>query len=107
LAGLLILGLVWFGLTTDPKVTALRNMAHYKVVKALGGPKVRTGEPPGAITGVVRDDAGQPVVGAEVLVASPLGHAYTTQAGPEGRYRIEDVPPGRYVPVAGKRGYAT
>jgi hypothetical protein len=105
LAGLLILGLVWFGLTTDPKVTALRNVAHYKAVKALGGPKVRTGEPPGAIMGVVRDDAGQPVVGAEVLVASPLGHAYTAQAGPEGRYRIENVPPGRYVPVAGKRGY--
>jgi hypothetical protein len=100
-----LLGLLWFGLATDPEVIALRNIAHYKAVQALGGPKVRADEPPGTITGMVHDDDGQPVAGAEVLVASPLGRAYTAMAGAEGQYRIEDVPPGRYAPVAGKRGY--
>ena len=38
-------------------------------------------------------------------MASPLGHAYTAVAGAGGQYRIEGVPPGRYVPIAGKRGY--
>ena len=105
LAGLLLLGLVWLSLTADPEITALRNMAHYQVVQALGGPKVRTDEPPGTITGLVRDDDGRPVADAEVLVASPLGHRYTAESDAQGHYRIADVPPGRYVPVAGKRGY--
>ena len=105
LAGLLLLGLVWFGYTTDAKVTALRNVVHYQVVHRLGGPQVRTDETPGSLTGVVRDAAGQPVAGALVLVASPLGDTYTATSSPDGQYQLAGVPPGRYVPVAGKRGY--
>ena len=40
-----------------------------------------------------------------MLVASPLGEVYTAESDVAGRYRIDNVPPGRYVPVAGKRGY--
>ena len=105
LAGILLLALVWFGFTAHPEVTALRNIVHYKVVKALGGPRVRGDEPPGSITGTVRDEDGNPVPGSTVLVASPLGHRYTAETDARGRYQIADVPPGRYVPVAGKRGY--
>jgi len=101
----MLLGLVWFGYTTHPEVTALRNIVHYKVVKALGGPRVRSGEPPGSITGTVQDTVGDPVAGATVLVASPLGHTYTAESDQQGRYQIDGVPPGRYVPVAGKRGH--
>ena len=103
--GLLLLGLIWFGYTTHPEVTALRNIIHYKVVKALGGPRVRTDEPAGSISGTAQDNDGDPVAGATVLVASPLGHTYTAESGLDGQYQIADVPPGRYVPVAGKRGY--
>jgi hypothetical protein len=103
--GVLILGLGWLSLTTDAKITALRNVLHYQVVEAMGGPKVRTGEPPGTIAGTVRDASGSALAGATILVASPLGHTYTAESGPDGRYQIEGVPPGRYVPVAGKRGY--
>lgn len=103
--GLLILGLAWFGLSSDAKVTALRNVAHYQVVRTLGGPEVRTDELTGSITGAVRDADGSPVPGAVVLVASPLGDTYTAETSADGRYRIAGVPPGRYVPVAGKRGY--
>jgi hypothetical protein len=105
LAGLVLLALGWFGFSADPKITAARNMAHYKVVKALGGPRMRSDEAPRTIEGKVRDAGGKPVAGAMVLVASPLGHTYTSETDQEGRYRLDAVPPGRYVPVAGKRGY--
>ncbi len=105
LAGLIFLGSIWFCYSAEPKVTALRNVVHYRVVKATGGPRLRTSESSGAITGTIRDPEGKPVVGALVLVASPLGDTYTATSEADGRYRISGVPPGRYVPVAGKRGY--
>jgi hypothetical protein len=105
LGGALLVALVWFGFTAHPEVTALRNIVHYEVVEALGGPQVRGDEPPGSIAGTVRDDEGNPLPGSTVLVASPLGHRYTAESDAQGHYRIADVPPGRYVPVAGKRGY--
>ena len=84
LAGLLLLGLIWFCYSADPKVTSLRNVVHYKVVKATGGPRVRTDEPPGAIAGTIRDAEGNPVGGATVLVASPLGHTFVAESGSDG-----------------------
>jgi Carboxypeptidase regulatory-like domain len=104
-AGLLLLGFIWFNYSADAKITGLRNIVYYRVVKAMGGPHVRTGEPPGTIAGTIQDTGGEPVASAVVLVASPLGEVYTATSGADGGYRIGDVPPGRYVPVAGKRGY--
>jgi hypothetical protein len=105
LAGALFLALGWLGLTDDPEIVALRNVLHYNLVNRLGGPRVRDSESPGSISGRVRSVGGEPVPGAVVLVASPLGHTFTAESGSDGRYRIADVPPGRYLPVAGKRGY--
>lgn len=103
--GLLLLGLVWFGYTSNARVSALRNVVHYKAVHWLGGPRLQVDKAPGSIAGAVRNAEGEAVAGATVLVASPLGDTRTARSGPDGRYRIADVPPGRYVPVAGKRGY--
>jgi hypothetical protein len=105
LGGLLLLGVLWFSFTADPEVSALRNVVHYRVVKAMGGPKGRLDGLPGSVAGTVHDAEGVPVAGALVLIASPLGHTYTAESDAAGRYEINDVPPGRYVPVAGKRGY--
>jgi len=105
LAGLLLLGLVWFSYSANATVTALRNVIHYQVVHLFGGPTILTGEPPGALSGTIRDDRGQPLAGATVLVASPLGHTYSAETAADGRYHIAGVPPGRYAPIAGKRGY--
>jgi len=105
LVGILLLALAWFAYTTHPKITGLRNILEYKAVHRLGEPRVRTGEPPGALSGTIRDEKGEPVAGATVLVASRLGDSYTAESGTDGAYRIPDLPPGRYVPVAGKRGY--
>jgi hypothetical protein len=101
----LFLGGVWFSYSADAQVTALRNVLQYKVVKAFGGPYMREAGPPGTLEGTIRDGGGTPIPGAVVLVASPLGHTYTAESDARGRYRIEGIPPGRYVPVAGKRGY--
>ncbi|MCL7454482.1 MAG: carboxypeptidase-like regulatory domain-containing protein, partial [Anaerolineae bacterium] len=94
LAGLLIVGLVWFGYTADPEITALRNVVHYKAVEVQGGPRVRSGEPAGGLTGTIQDEGGDPVAGAVVLVASPLGEVYTAESDLAGEYRISGVPPG-------------
>jgi len=60
----------------------------------------------GALSGVVRDTAGQPLSDALVLVSTLRGIVYSTTSDELGAYRLEDVPLGRYVPVAGKWGYA-
>jgi hypothetical protein len=104
-AGLVLLGLAWFSFTADAEITALRNVVYYKVVQGLGGPRLRSEEPAGLLSGRIQDEGGAPVAGAVVLVASPLGEVYTAESDLAGRYRIDGVPPGRYVPVAGKRGY--
>jgi len=59
----------------------------------------------GAIGGVVRDENGQPLAEAVVLVATTEGVVHQAWSDELGTYRIEDVPPGRYVPVADKWGY--
>ncbi len=105
LAGMLLLGLGWFNYSSHPKVMGLRNILHYQIVKRFGGPTVRLDDPPGSITGIIHDIKGEPVANAIVLVASRLGHTYTAQSGSDGQYQINGLPPGRYVPVAGKRGY--
>ena len=103
--GILLLGLAWFELSSNPEITGLRNIIHYRIVEWAGRAKARTGEPPGSLAGMIQNGQEQPVAGAVVLVASPLGHTRSAETGADGRYLITDVPPGRYVPVAGKRGY--
>lgn len=100
---LLVLG--WFGYSTDPTITGLRNIVHYQLTKWLGGPRLSTDQPVGAMSGTVWDAAGHPLTGAVVLVSSPLGQTYATETDPEGDYHLKDIPPGRYLPIAGKRGY--
>jgi hypothetical protein len=54
----------------------------------------------------VRDEAGEPLPNTLVLVSTVQGDVYSTTSDELGAYRLEGVPPGRYVPVAGKWGYA-
>ncbi len=77
LLGILLLALVWFVSTGDAEISALRNILQYKAVTALGGPKMLSGQPAGALAGSIRDAGGSPLAGATVLLSSPLGHAYS------------------------------
>ena len=106
LAAVLLAAAAWFCTTTHPQVTGLRNVLAYKAAHRRGVPRVRAAELPGALSGAVRDAGGRPVPGAVVLVASRLGHTYTAETAPDGTYTLAGLPPGRYLPVAAKRGYA-
>jgi hypothetical protein len=59
----------------------------------------------GAIGGVTRSENGQPLPDTLVLVSTVKGVVYQATSDERGAYRIEGVPPGRYVPVASRWGY--
>jgi hypothetical protein len=67
----------------------------------------------GTITGVIRDISGAPAVGVRVGVTPADGDAAVTawsnlgQTDKEGRYRLDAVPAGRYLIVAGAAAYPT
>ena len=69
------------------------------------GEREASDDPGGAIAGVVREEDGGPLVGATVLVATVKGAVYQAESDDQGTYRIEDVPPGRYVVAASQWGY--
>jgi hypothetical protein len=79
------LRLVWWSLTAGPEYDPTRT---------------------GGLSGLVRDTDGGPVVDAIVLVAAVHGEVYQARSDNRGRYRIDGVPPGRYVPLAAAWGYA-
>ncbi|MDH4138168.1 MAG: carboxypeptidase regulatory-like domain-containing protein, partial [Anaerolineae bacterium] len=91
-----------------PQVQALYNVAEYKVVTQwenwLGYREPDPGRV-GSFEGTVRDTAGQPLPGATVLVATTRGVTYTTSTDAQGHYRIDEVPEGKYVPIAARWGY--
>jgi hypothetical protein len=92
-----------------PTGRAAANVAQYRArvlwQRWFGHPSPSASEG-GALSGVVRDAAGHPLPGALVLVSTLRGAVYSTTSDELGAYRLEGVPPGRYVPVAGKWGYA-
>lgn len=58
----------------------------------------------GSLTGrVLHNDT--PVANASVVVAEPSGVPHAAATDGDGRYRIEGVPPGAYVPAAVAAGY--
>jgi hypothetical protein len=57
----------------------------------------------GAISGIVRDAAGNPVTGIRVaLMSEPNVLANIGKTEASGYYRLENIPPGRYYVVAGR-----
>ncbi len=84
----------------------VRNVAEYQIRKALPPVLVYREPPaPARLSGVVRDEAGQPVANAVVLVSTVRGEAVHARSDAEGRYRLDGITPGRYVPMAGAWGY--
>ena len=103
---LLIGGAALFFARRTPAGRAAFNVVVYQVRTTWN--RWFGGAPPGiggAVSGTVRDEDGQPLAGATVLVATFEGVVHQAQSDELGSYRIEDVPPGRYVPAAAKWGY--
>lgn len=82
------------------------NVAEYQIRKAFPPLLVyRTPPAPASLSGMVRDEAGQPIAGAVVLVSTVRGEDVYTRSDAQGRYRLEGITPGRVTPMAGAWGF--
>lgn len=87
---------------------AALNVADYKLRSAwwsLAGKPEFDPAQTGSVVGAVRDAQGQPIAAALVLVATADGRVFSAHSDDRGHYRIDGVPPGRYVPMAAAWGY--
>jgi outer membrane receptor protein involved in Fe transport len=74
-----------------------RSLAVLMLVSCLSAAEAAGAEPPGSIAGRVADDAGSPLPGVAVEAASaalPSVRVATTDL--EGRFRLEELPAGKY-----------
>ncbi len=72
----------------------------YLIEQRLGGPvEPAPSVERGSLAGQVLFD-GEPVAGASVLVATRTGTPFPAYTDATGHYRIENIPPGQYVPAA-------
>lgn len=103
----LIGSLTWLTVTDNPNIWPIRNMVIYHVLtrwwSIVGEPM---SGPPGILQGQVRDSAGDPIAGAWVLLSRWDGTTYSHRSDEAGHYQIEEIPAGRYQPVASAPGYA-
>ncbi len=84
--------------------TAQGNVLGYLLAERMGTlPGVSTGKV-GAVEGVVLSEAG-PIEGAGVVLAERTGRPHRAWTDDRGRYRIDDIPVGKYVPIAVAGGY--
>jgi len=109
---LLLLALVVLSLLatacSQQQVQAVYNVLDFRwrrlQIRWFGLPTPGLGQR-GVIRGRVYDADGHPLADAVVLVATATGEVYDARSDKVGRYRIEQVPAGVYVPAAGKWGY--
>lgn len=106
--GLLLSGLVYFATAEDLEVVMLRNSVEWRVMqfwRGVAGDERFEAKPPGGVSGTVLDTQGGPLEGAAVVVSGVSGQLYSARAGPDGRYRLEGVPRGNYLPMSVAPGY--
>ena len=81
------------------------NVVGYLLERQMGGPFVHgSDEDSATLTGIVRYQR-EPQPGVSVVVAARTGTPYSAVSGEDGRYRIEGIPPGQYVPAAVGEGF--
>lgn len=104
---LVLVGASWLLIEVTPLGHAAWNVATYRVRATwrrwFGGPGSDLES--GAIAGTVRAADGTPLEGATALVSTVTGVVYESRSDALGAYRIEGVPPGRYVVAATQWGY--
>ncbi len=76
------------------------NVIGYLIEQRLGGPvEPAPSVERGSLAGQVLF-AGEPVAGASVIVATRTGTPFFARTDAGGHYRIDNIPPGQYVPAA-------
>ena len=81
------------------------NVLGYLLSEQLGTISDTVGEDEyGALTGIVLHDE-SPIPNITVLVAGRTGTPYSTQTDADGRYQIDNIPIGQYVPAAVGPGF--
>ena len=76
------------------------NVIGFLIEQRLGGPvEPASSVARGSLSGQVLF-AGEPVQDASVLVATRTGTPFSARTDASGHYRIDDIPPGQYVPAA-------
>ncbi len=97
----LLLSLLLAACTPSPEM----NVFGYWVSSRLGTlSPVDPSGPSGTLTGQVVD-GDRPIAGASVVVAERTGRPHAAVTDEAGRYRIDGVPVGQYVPAAIAPGY--
>ncbi len=103
----LLVALLWLTTTEHPTVWPVRNTVQYHALQTwwgvVGFP--HQGEVTSSLSGVVRDEQGQPLAGAWVLVSAWDGTTYHDYTDAAGAYQITGVPLGAYQPIATAPGY--
>jgi dipeptidyl aminopeptidase/acylaminoacyl peptidase len=104
---ILMAGLSWFATSSNSRIWPIRNTLQYRLLTwwnsgPIGPPAAGL---TGTLQGVVKDTQGRPIEGAWVLLAYRDGTTYTTRSDSRGAYRLDNVAPGSYRPVAGAPGY--
>lgn len=107
-SAILAIVLIWLITTDSTTVWPIRNTLQYHLLTWWWG---QVGYPeehqPGVLRGTVRNEQGEPVAQAWVLVSRWDGTTYKARSGEDGSFSVADVPAGRYLPVAGAPGYAS
>ena len=95
-----IIGLLT-GCTPSPEANVITHLVAKKLGTFSPEPDNRI---PGSLTGSVHH-GGIPVEGTAVVVAERYGTPHVAFTDQAGRYRIDGIPPGQYVPSAVAPGY--
>jgi acetyl esterase/lipase len=107
---LLLVSGIYLATTNNPHIWPLRNIAAYRVAQWWEQRTPAQDHEPvgtGSLRGCVSDSTGAVVSGATVLVSEPDGTTHHDTTGADGCYSLDNLPAGRYVPVAGADGYAS
>jgi pimeloyl-ACP methyl ester carboxylesterase len=103
---LLLVGGGWLLTTNHVQVFPVRNTLQYYLLhqwwQVMGYPESNG---TGVLSGILKDEATQPIANAVVLATRWDGTAFHTRTDSGGNYRLQEVPEGYYAVVAGKQGY--
>ena len=103
------LGLLYLPTGEQLETVLLRDtLEHYALggwANLLGKDAGAAGRPTGSIAGTVKNEQGQSIAGANVVVSDSTGFAWTATTDNNGNYAVNGVPTGHYLPMAARSGF--